>query len=204
MEVLHEQYSQYKVEYIHGTKRQSSGSIGFRLFIRRWDSIRPQVDNSEEALCLIGSMSDKLSSINILPTSLLKSGIEMFNQVIALLSHISISRGTFAERFKKAQITPLLMRHGPGYGRIRSGQLRTDLKLELTARSLNVGSWPQDPPTYRFIAEFHSVVISSSIYFIYLSDMWHIHTKVYNIQTNHILIITSIMALWHWQMLNMK
>ena len=41
-------------------------------------------------------------------------------------------------------------------------------------------------------------------YFYLFYQTYDIHTKVYNIKTNHILIITSIMALRGGQMLNIK
>ena len=39
------------------------------------------------------------------------------------------------------------------------------------------------------------IIIYFCIYLFY--ETYDIHTKLYNIETNHILILTSIMAQWH-------
>ena len=60
----------------------------------------------------MGSMSNKSLPLDILPNSLLHSGIEVFSKVIAQLANISFVQGTFPMWFKKAKITHFVKHYG--------------------------------------------------------------------------------------------
>ena len=57
-------------------------------------------------------MPDNSAPLDILSTSFLISGTEVFFKVIAKFDNISFSQAIFPERFKKVQITTLPKRHG--------------------------------------------------------------------------------------------
>ena len=57
-------------------------------------------------------MPGKLSPLDVVPTSLLKSCTDVFSPIIAHLANISFSSGHFPTSFKKAQITPLIKKPG--------------------------------------------------------------------------------------------
>ena len=53
-------------------------------------------------------MPSKLSSIDFIPTSLLKLCLSMFSEIIVRLANLSFSEGIFTATFKSAAVTPLL------------------------------------------------------------------------------------------------
>jgi len=52
------------------------------------------------------------STLNFIPTSLIKSYSGVFAQVIARLANLSFEHSTFPVKFKNAQVTPLLKKNG--------------------------------------------------------------------------------------------
>ena len=61
---------------------------------------------------LINSMPAKSSPLDFVPTVLLKRCSEVFSRIIARLANLSFSEGMFPNRFKMAQITPILKKPG--------------------------------------------------------------------------------------------
>lgn len=61
---------------------------------------------------LLLSMPAKSSPLDVLPSSLLKPCAEVFAPVIARLANLSFSEGRFPQRFKIAQVLPLLKKPG--------------------------------------------------------------------------------------------
>ena len=57
---------------------------------------------------LITSVPSKSSSVDFIPTSLLKRYPSVFSEIIARLANLSFSEGTFPTKFKAAAVTPLL------------------------------------------------------------------------------------------------
>ena len=53
-------------------------------------------------------MPSKSSSVDFIPTSLLKLCPSVFSELIARLANLSFSEGTFPAKFKAAAVTPLL------------------------------------------------------------------------------------------------
>ena len=62
----------------------------------------------DEVRRLIASMPSKSSSVDFIPTSLLKLCPSVFSEFIARLANLSFSEGTFPAKFKAAAVTPLL------------------------------------------------------------------------------------------------
>ena len=62
----------------------------------------------DEVRRLITSMPSKSSSVDFIPTSLLKHCPSVFSEIIARLSNLSFSGGVFPSKFKCAAVTPLL------------------------------------------------------------------------------------------------
>jgi len=58
------------------------------------------------------SMPSKSSPLDFIPTSLVKSCSSTFAHVIARLANLSFEHSVFPTRFKTAQVTPLLKKHG--------------------------------------------------------------------------------------------
>ena len=56
--------------------------------------------------------SNKSSSMNFIPTSLIKSCSTVFSEIISNFANLSISQGSFPLFFKLAQVTPLLKKPG--------------------------------------------------------------------------------------------
>jgi len=73
------------------------------------DLLPPSV---EEVSKLIRTMPAKSSIIDCIPTSVLKSSVDLFAQLITRLATLSFSEGKFPERFKIASVTPLLKKSG--------------------------------------------------------------------------------------------
>jgi len=71
----------------------------------------PQVTASE-VKSLLAMAPCKSSSLDFIPTSLLKSCSLSFSQIIMRLANLSFSEGVFPTSFKVAQITPLLKKPG--------------------------------------------------------------------------------------------
>ena len=63
---------------------------------------------SEEVVKLVSSMSSKSSPLDVLPTSLLKSSIEVFAPVLEHLVNLSFAESCFPLCFKTAQVQPRL------------------------------------------------------------------------------------------------
>ena len=61
-----------------------------------------------EVLKLINKSSNVSSSIDFIPTSLIKSCSTVFSEIISNLANLSITQGTFPLKLKLAQVTPLL------------------------------------------------------------------------------------------------
>ena len=57
---------------------------------------------------LLGSMSNKSSPLDYIPTSLLKSCADTFSILISHLANLSFTQATFPSKFKLALISPLL------------------------------------------------------------------------------------------------
>lgn len=68
--------------------------------------------SADEVKKVIGRMPGKSSPLDVVPTSLLKSCVDVFSPIIAHLANISFSCGHFPTTFKKAQITPLIKKPG--------------------------------------------------------------------------------------------
>ena len=66
----------------------------------------------KEVKSLINSMSIKSSPLDVLPTSLLKSCVDVFAPVIARLANLSFTSGKFTSVFRMAQVLPLLKKQG--------------------------------------------------------------------------------------------
>ena len=65
-----------------------------------------------EVVRLLKSMPSKSSPLDFIPTSLIKSCSGAFAHIIARLANLSFEHCTFPTRFKTAQVTPLLKKHG--------------------------------------------------------------------------------------------
>jgi hypothetical protein len=65
-----------------------------------------------EVVRVLRSMPSKSSPLDFVPTSLVKSCSGVFGHVIARLANLSFEHCTFPARFKAAQVTPLLKKHG--------------------------------------------------------------------------------------------
>jgi len=66
----------------------------------------------EEVKKLITSMPLKSSNMDVIPTRLLKSCVDVFAPLIARLASLSFRDGCFPARFKVASVTPLLKKAG--------------------------------------------------------------------------------------------
>ena len=67
---------------------------------------------ADEVEMLLGSMPEKSSPLDFLPTSLIKSCRSSFAHIIARLANLSFEHATFPAKFKTAQVTPLLKKQG--------------------------------------------------------------------------------------------
>ena len=66
----------------------------------------------DEVERLLKSMPSTSSPLDFIPTSLIKSCSGVFARVIARLANLSFEHSTFPVKFKTAQVTPLLKKHG--------------------------------------------------------------------------------------------
>ena len=66
----------------------------------------------EEVRKVISSLPSKTSPLDVFPTSILKSCVDVFSPIIATLANKSLTQGCFPSIFKSAQITPLLKKKG--------------------------------------------------------------------------------------------
>ena len=66
----------------------------------------------EEVVRLLKSMPSTSSPFDFIPTSLIKSCSGVFAQLIARLANLSFEHSIFPAKFKTAQVTPLLKKHG--------------------------------------------------------------------------------------------
>ena len=64
-----------------------------------------------EVVRLLRSMPSKSSLLDFIPTSLIKS-CGAFSHVLARLANLSFEHSNFPAKFKTAQVTPLLKKHG--------------------------------------------------------------------------------------------
>ena len=65
-----------------------------------------------EVVRLLRSMPSKSSPLDFIPTSLIKSCSGAFSHALARLANLSFEQSTFPAKFKTAQVTPLLKKHG--------------------------------------------------------------------------------------------
>jgi hypothetical protein len=68
--------------------------------------------SSHEVYQLVTSMQTKTSSVDYIPTSLIKSCPTVFSEIICKLANLSFSEGVFPSMFKTAAVTPLLKKPG--------------------------------------------------------------------------------------------
>ena len=66
----------------------------------------------DEVSKLIRAMPAKSSVIDSIPTSVIKSSVDIFAKLIARLATLSFNEGCFPARFKIASVTPLLKKKG--------------------------------------------------------------------------------------------
>ena len=66
----------------------------------------------KEVRNLMNSMSNKSSPLDVLPTSLLKSCVDVFAPIIARIANLSFASGRFPSVFRTAQVLPLLKKQG--------------------------------------------------------------------------------------------
>ena len=67
---------------------------------------------TEEIFILLKSMPGKYSPLDTIPTILLKKCADIFASVICHLANLSFREEDFLDRFKKAQVTPLIKKTG--------------------------------------------------------------------------------------------
>jgi len=67
---------------------------------------------TDEVYKLIGSIPSKSSPMDYLPTSVLKRCRRVFAPLVAHLANLSFTEGCFPERYKRAQVTPLMKHPG--------------------------------------------------------------------------------------------
>ena len=77
---------------------------------QKWSDIQPVT--TEEVAKTINSMPGKSSPMDAVPTSLIKKCPDIFSRIICHLANLSFTEGVFPERYKSAQITPLLKKEG--------------------------------------------------------------------------------------------
>jgi len=65
-----------------------------------------------DVMKILASMPAKSSPLDIMPTSLLKQCADVFSPVIARLANLSFTQGLFPQRYKLAQVLPLLKKPG--------------------------------------------------------------------------------------------
>ena len=65
-----------------------------------------------EVAKLISRLPNKSSPLDYIHTSILKSCSDVFSPLIARLANLSFSEGRFPDRFKVAQVTPLIKKEG--------------------------------------------------------------------------------------------
>jgi len=66
----------------------------------------------DEVFKLLGTIPSKSSPMDFVPTSVLKTCKRVFAPLIARLANLSFQEGRFPNRFKQAQVTPLLKHEG--------------------------------------------------------------------------------------------
>ena len=79
----------------------------------------------KEVKKLMNSMSNKSSPLDVLPTSLLKSCVDVFAPVIARMANLSFASGRFPSVFRTAQVQPLLINQGSYVARELSADLQS-------------------------------------------------------------------------------
>jgi Reverse transcriptase (RNA-dependent DNA polymerase) len=70
------------------------------------------VVTADEAERLLKSMPSTSSPLDFVPTLLIKSCNGTFGQIVAELANLSFEHSIFRVKFKTAQVTPLLKKHG--------------------------------------------------------------------------------------------
>jgi len=71
-----------------------------------------QPPSVEEVSKLIKAMPAKSSVVDSIPTSVIKSSVDIFAKLIVHLAMLSFKEGSFPKRFKTASVTPLLKKKG--------------------------------------------------------------------------------------------
>jgi len=71
-----------------------------------------QLPSADEISRLIRNMPGKSSVMDSIPTSVIKSSVDLFALLIARLATLLFTEGTFPLRFKIASVAPLLTKNG--------------------------------------------------------------------------------------------
>jgi hypothetical protein len=103
--------------------RNIKSTISSALAGRQFDPLSSDLPSTEsmseftpvtetEVVRLLKAMPSKSSPLDFIPTSLVKSCSRTFAGIIARLANLSFSHSTFPQKFKTAQVTPLLKKSG--------------------------------------------------------------------------------------------
>jgi len=65
-----------------------------------------------DVMKILATMPAKSSPLDVMPTSLLKKCADVFSPVIAWPANLSFTQGLFPQRYKLAQVLPLLKKPG--------------------------------------------------------------------------------------------
>ena len=108
-------FSVYFVDKICSLKATIAATLARLNFISFSDSVHSGDSfesvasvSVDEVRRLITSMPSKSSSVDFIPTSLLKLCPSVFSELVARLANLSFSEGIFPTMFKSAAVTPLL------------------------------------------------------------------------------------------------
>lgn len=113
-------FSNYFVDKISTLKRAVAGGLASLPIIPNFpDAICPSLKFNSirsvtyvEVLNLISSMQSKTSSVDYIPTSLIKACPTVFSDLIVTLANLSFHDGIFPTMFKTAAVTPLIKKAG--------------------------------------------------------------------------------------------
>jgi hypothetical protein len=112
-------FSNYFVDKIHDLKRAVSASAAALAVPIFHDPVHSGTQLNmlspvtfSEIYKIITSIKPKTSSVDYIPTSLIKSCPVVFSELICSLANLSFSEGVFPSVFKAASVTPLLKKPG--------------------------------------------------------------------------------------------
>jgi hypothetical protein len=112
-------FSNYFVDKIHDLKRAVSASAAALAVPLFHDPAHSGTQLNllspvtfSEVYKIITSIKPKTSSVDYIPTSLIKSCPVVFSELICSLANLSFSEGVFPSMFKVASVTPLLKKPG--------------------------------------------------------------------------------------------